>query len=95
MGAPRADDGSRRGPLASRRLVLTVAWILATCVGLVVAHETKIGPVVLTITQGHGVHLGDVLGFLVCYGAVGLGQTLWPPGRSTDGDDFVDRDPDG
>jgi hypothetical protein len=65
-----------------RRLLLAVAWVLATGAGLLVAHETKIGPVLLRITQGHGVHLGDVLGFLVCYGSVALLQASWRPRRS-------------
>jgi hypothetical protein len=65
-----------------RRLLLTVAWVLATCAALLVAHDTKIGPVLLTISRGHGVHLGDVLSLLVCYGAVALLQASWPPHRS-------------
>ena len=34
---------------------------------LVVARTTKVGPVLVTIAPGHGVHLGDAVSFLTCY----------------------------
>jgi hypothetical protein len=78
MGAPRYDDGYDRRSPVSRRLVLTLAWALATLVGLLVAGETKIGPVLLTVSANHGIHLGDVLAFAGCYALVLLAQLAWP-----------------
>ncbi|MGH3584811.1 MAG: hypothetical protein ACRDQ0_00670 [Pseudonocardia sp.] len=67
-------DGQRVG---ARRVVVVIAvWVLATLVGLAVAATTKVGPVVLTLTHRHGVHLGDLLAFVVAYGAAGL-ISLW------------------
>lgn len=79
MATPRSDDRSRRRAPVPRRLVLILAWTLATVVGVLVAGETKIGPVLLTLSRNHGVHLGDVLAFAGCYGLVLLGQLAWPP----------------
>lgn len=36
-------------------------WLLAGTAALVVAAETKVGPVVHRFSPGHGVHLGDVV----------------------------------
>jgi hypothetical protein len=36
---------------------------------LMVAAETKIGPVVLTVSRSHGVHAGDVVAAVATYGA--------------------------
>jgi hypothetical protein len=56
----------------ARRTALALAWLLATAVGLLVAATTKIGPVLLSVSDTHGVHLGDVAAFAACYGAVVL-----------------------
>jgi hypothetical protein len=57
---------TNRQPLARRR-VLLLTWGLATLAGLLVAWATKLGPILLIFTDGHGVHLGDVVGFVVFY----------------------------
>ncbi len=46
-----------------------VAWGLAITVTLVVARDTSAGPVVLTISHNHGIHLGDVLTGACCAAA--------------------------
>lgn len=48
--------------------VLTV-WFAATVVVLVVAAETKVGPVLLTLSRRHGVHAGDVVAAVATYTA--------------------------
>jgi hypothetical protein len=60
-----ADEGGR--VRASRSAAVTLVWVAATLVGLVVAATTKIGPVLLTISARHGIHLGDLLAFAVSY----------------------------
>lgn len=50
--------------IRSRELVRAAAIVVlgvAACVYLVFV--TKVGPVILTISAGHGVHLGDLLVF--------------------------------
>ena len=42
-------------------------WAIATIVGLWIAAETKVGPVLVKVTGKHGLHLGDLAGFLVCW----------------------------
>jgi hypothetical protein len=54
--------------LSSRTLVISV-WGAATLLGLWVAAATRIGPVLFTVAGSHGVHLGDVVAFVVVYGA--------------------------
>jgi hypothetical protein len=58
-------------------------WVTATLLGLAVAATTRIGPVLLTVSGSHGVHLGDVLAFAAAYGAAilitrRLARTLVP-----------------
>jgi hypothetical protein len=54
---------------AHRAVVVVLAWAAATLLGLVVAVTTRIGPVVLTVSARHGVHLGDLLAFAAAYAA--------------------------
>lgn len=65
----------------ARRVGLLVTWALATVGGLIVASTTKIGPVVLAITENHGVHSGDLVGFALCYGAALLASLVIRPHR--------------
>ena len=44
--------------------------------GLIVARTTKIGPVLAVFAPGHGIHLGDVAVFAICYLAASL-ATVW------------------
>jgi hypothetical protein len=46
-------------------MVAVCAWGVAALVTLAVAGETKIGPVVLTLTRTHGLHAGDVAAAVV------------------------------
>jgi len=72
------DDLRRR---SVRRTVLNVAWLLATALGLFVATTTKIGPVLLSLSSNHGVHLGDVMAFAVAYAGVLVLELGWPRPR--------------
>jgi hypothetical protein len=51
------------------RAAVVLVWVAATLFGLGVAATTKIGPIVLTVSARHGVHLGDLLAFAVSYSA--------------------------
>ncbi|WP_214371330.1 hypothetical protein [Pseudonocardia sp. H11422] len=54
--------------LTVRQLVLiATTWVGATGVALLVAAETKLGPIVLDLTKRHGVHLGDLVAVAVCF----------------------------
>ena len=51
-----------------RRLVLVAAvWAAATAFGLVIARWTAVGPVVLILGRGHGVHVGDLVALTAAY----------------------------
>lgn len=52
----------------THRLALVgTAWAGATLFGLAVAAETTIGPVVASLSQNHGIHLGDLVAFGAAY----------------------------
>ena len=52
----------------SRRLALVVAvWVTATAFGLAIARWTAVGPVVLILGRGHGVHVGDLVALAAAY----------------------------
>lgn len=48
-----------------RWLLCAGAWLAANVAGLYVAAATKWGPVVVTLSARHGVHLGDILAVLL------------------------------
>ena len=50
-----------------RAVSILAVWGAATMFGLAFAEVTKIGPVVLTLTRGHGIHAGDLLAFAAAY----------------------------
>ena len=52
----RAARRARRWRLAA----LAAVWVVALTATLWVAAETKFGPVVVTLSFTHGVHLGDI-----------------------------------
>lgn len=56
-------DAPTRGRLA----LAAVAWVGATLFGLAVAATTTIGPIVVDLSQNHGVHLGDLVAFSGAY----------------------------
>ena len=56
-----------------RHAVLIVAvWGAATAFGLAFAEFTKVGPVLLTLTRSHGVHVGDLMAMLASYTAAAV-----------------------
>ena len=74
--------------LSPRRLLsILLLWGAATAFGLAVARWTSLGPVLLTVTRGHGIHAGDVTAFVTAYGAAAVLTWLllsWrPSARST------------
>ena len=56
--APRVRHRAPSG--VTHAMVALCAWGVAAVVTLAIAGETKIGPVVLTLTRNHGLHAGDV-----------------------------------
>jgi len=58
IGAPRARHRAPSG--VTHAMVALCAWGVAAVVTLAIAGETKIGPVVFTLTRNHGLHAGDV-----------------------------------
>ena len=55
------------------RLALVVAlWATATVFGLAIARWTAVGPVVLTLGRGHGVHVGDLVALTAAYAEAAL-----------------------
>jgi len=52
----------------SRRFALVAAlWATATVFALAIARWTAVGPVVLTLSRGHGVHVGDLVALAAAY----------------------------
>jgi hypothetical protein len=56
--APRVRHRAPSG--VSHAMVALCAWGVAAVVTMAIAGETKIGPVVFTLTRNHGLHAGDV-----------------------------------
>jgi hypothetical protein len=46
--------------------VVAGAWGVAIGVALLLAWQTKVGPVLVPVSDRHGLHLGDVAAALVC-----------------------------
>ena len=57
-----------RSRLRTAALVVLI-WSAAALAALVFASDTKIGPVLIKFSRGHGVHLGDALVFLLAIAA--------------------------
>lgn len=62
-GAPRVRHRAPSG--VTHAMVALCAWGVAALVTMAVSAETKIGPVVFTLTRNHGLHAGDVAAFLI------------------------------
>ena len=52
-----------------RAVSILVVWGTATMFGLAFAELTRVGPVLLTLSRGHGVHVGDLVAFAAAYSA--------------------------
>lgn len=50
-----------------RTALIVVLWGVATAFGLAFAAWTAVGPVLVILTRGHGVHAGDLVAFAVAY----------------------------
>ena len=55
-----------------RVLSLVVIWGTATAFGLAFALATKVGPVLLTFSRSHGIHVGDLVAFAAAYSAAAV-----------------------
>ena len=60
---------ARAVAFAAKLLFVLLAWLAATAAGLYVVATTTIGPVVLSLSATHGVHVGDLLAFGLFYAA--------------------------
>jgi hypothetical protein len=82
-GVTRPHDFERRRRIARRMGLVTAVWLIATAISLGTAATTAIGPVVLELSNNHGVHAGDLVGFAGCYlGALALTAKILHNGRS-------------
>jgi nitrate/nitrite transporter NarK len=69
-----------------RAVLVLVVWGAATAFGLAFAAWTAVGPVLLTLTHRHGVHVGDLVAFVAAYSvAAALTRYLlrWPAAHSS------------
>ncbi len=55
--SPHRQDAS----VAVRRVLCAVVWVGVMVAALYVAAQTKLGPVIVTLSDRHGMHLSDVL----------------------------------
>ena len=49
--------------------LVVLIWSAAALAALIFASDTKIGPVLIKFSRGHGVHLGDALVFVLVIAA--------------------------
>jgi hypothetical protein len=57
----------------SRRSALVAAlWATATVFALAIARWTAVGPIVLTLSRKHGVHVGDLVALAAAYAEAAL-----------------------
>lgn len=70
----RTDPNRRSAAIGVRVLIVLMTWLIAMVSSLYVAHETRLGPVVLPLTHGHGVHLSDLIVMLTGI-AISVGVT--------------------
>jgi hypothetical protein len=60
-------------------VLIAIIWAVAAAATLGVASETAVGPVVLRLSEGHGIHLGDIIfGFAAIISA---SAATWLSGR--------------
>lgn len=64
-----------------RRTLAALIAVVAAATILTVVFVLKIGPVVYTISDGRGVHSGDLAALAVGAGAATFSWTLWRTGR--------------
>ena len=50
-----------------RPLLILVSWGIATAGALAWAWRTTVGPVVFAVSDTHGIHFGDLVGFAIAY----------------------------
>ena len=55
-----------------RAVSILIVWSAATAFGLAFAELTKVGPVLLTLSYRHGVHVGDLVAFAAAYSAAAI-----------------------
>ena len=61
----RTCPNRREAAIGVRWIICTMVWIIAMVSSLYVASETRLGPVILPLSAGHGVHLSDLLVMLL------------------------------
>ena len=61
-------------------MVRFAAWAVAVAVSLAVAADTRIGPVLLTLSPRHGVHAGDVVAVALVMGVIVMVVVARPVG---------------
>jgi thiosulfate reductase cytochrome b subunit len=54
-------------PTTRRAALILALWGAATAFGLAFAAWTTVGPILLTLAPGHGVHAGDLVAFSAGY----------------------------
>ena len=57
---------------AGRIALVGAVWTGATLFGLLVAWKTEIGPIVISLSYNHGIHLGDLVAFAGAYVAAAM-----------------------
>jgi hypothetical protein len=67
LGAPQHVRDTGAVPPIRRVLAIFVVWGAATAFAAAIAVETAVGPVVLTLTRRHGVHVGDLVALVAAY----------------------------
>jgi hypothetical protein len=59
---------SRPARLTWQRTVgIGAVWVMATAVVLLFAADTRVGPILVNLSERHGVHVGDVVALLAMY----------------------------
>ena len=58
---------TRHHDAVSRPTAVVLAWVAASAFALAIARWTAVGPVVLHLGRGHGVHVGDLVALAAAY----------------------------
>ena len=70
--APEALAENEAMSTTHRTALIVALWGAATAFGLAFAAWTAVGPVLVILTRGHGVHAGDLVAFAAAYSTAAL-----------------------
>ncbi len=78
----------REAAIGVRLIICVMVWLIAMVSSLYIASETRLGPVVIPLSNKHGVHLSDLvvmlLGGVIAVAVTAVAFFTFPRGRRRD-----------